>query len=122
MRILVVDDDIFSAEMITLVLEDAGYTVVSAENGVMAAEILNTQPAIDMIISDMHMPLVSGIELFRELREQGLNLPFILLTGDEPAGLLAEEPRLDACILKDFNLGESLPQVIAELQRPEPKV
>lgn len=122
MRILVVDDDILSAEMITLVLEDAGYTVVSAENGVMAAEILNTQPAIDMIISDMHMPLVSGIELFRELREQGLNLPFILLTGDEPAGLLAEEPRLDACILKDFNLGESLPQVIAELQRPEPKV
>jgi CheY-like chemotaxis protein len=63
----------------------------------------------------MNMPMVSGIDLFRELREQGNSLPFILLTGDEPAGLLLKEPRLDACLLKDFSLEETLPQVMAEV-------
>jgi CheY-like chemotaxis protein len=63
----------------------------------------------------MNMPMVSGIDLFRELRDQGSALPFILLTGDEPAGLLLQEPRLDACLLKDFSLEETLPQVMAEV-------
>jgi CheY-like chemotaxis protein len=63
----------------------------------------------------MNMPLVSGIDLFRELRAQGCLLPFILLTGDEPAGLLAQEPRLDACLAKDFTLEEHLPALIGEV-------
>ena len=42
-------------------------------------------------------------------------LPFILLTGDEPAGLLAREPRLDACLAKDFTLEEHLPALIGEV-------
>ena len=45
----------------------------------------------------------------------------ILLTGDAPEGLLAQEPRLDACLTKDFSLDEALPQVIAQVlaqQRP----
>ena len=50
-----------------------------------------------------------------ELREQGNTLPFILLTGDAPDGLRASEPRLDACLLKDFSLDETLPQVIRDV-------
>ena len=50
-----------------------------------------------------------------ELREQGNTLPFILLTGDAPDGLRASEPRLDACLLKDFNLDETLPLVIRDV-------
>ena len=115
MLILVVDDDSMAAEMTGAVLEELGHAVILAEDGIDAVSKLNADGAIEMIISDMNMPIVSGIELFRELREQGNALPFILLTGDEPAGLLAEEPRLDACLLKDFSLEESLPQVIAEV-------
>jgi len=115
MRILVVDDDPLAGEMTGAILEEQGHAVVMAENGVEAVDKLNTDNGIDMIISDMNMPMISGIDLFRELREQGSVLPFILLTGDEPAGLLQQEPRLDACLAKDFSLDESLPRVMTEV-------
>lgn len=112
MKILVVDDDAMAGEMTGAVLEEMGHEVVLSEDGIDAADKLNADAGIEMVISDMNMPLVSGIDLFRELREQGSTLPFILLTGDEPNGLLKQEPRLDACLLKDFTLEESLPQVV----------
>ena len=121
MNILVVDDDPLAAAMVAAVLEALGHTVLQAENAIDAAEQLNAHSDIALVVSDMNMPMVSGIDLFRELRAQGNLLPFILLTGDAPEGLLAQEPRLDACLTKDFSLDEALPQVIAQVlaqQRP----
>jgi CheY-like chemotaxis protein len=112
MRILVVDDDALAGEMTAAILEGLGHQVLLAEDGVEAVGKLNADEGIELIISDMHMPMVSGIDLFRELREQGCALPFVLLTGDEPEGLLAQEPRLDACLLKDFQMEDSLPLVL----------
>ena len=121
MNIRVVDDDPLAAAMVAAVLEALGHTVLQAENAIEAAEQLNAHSDIALVVSDMNMPMVSGIDLFRELRAQGNLLPFILLTGDAPEGLLAQEPRLDACLTKDFSLDEALPQVIAQVlaqQRP----
>ena len=115
MHILVVDDDVMAGEITGAILEELGHEVILAEDGMEAASKLNADEAIEMIISDMNMPMISGIDLFRELREQGCTLPFILLTGDKPEKLLAEEPRLDACVLKDFDLEETLPQVMNEV-------
>lgn len=115
MKILVVDDDSLAAAMAGAVLEGAGYDVVLAENAVEAMQQLDADGAIDVIVSDMNMPLASGVELFRELRAGGNTLPFVLLTGDDPAALAAQEPRLDACLLKDGSLDETLPQVVAEM-------
>lgn len=115
MRILVVDDDSMAAEMTGAILEGEGHEVILAEDGVDATGKLNADDGIEMIISDMNMPMVSGIDLFRELREQNCTLPFILLTGDEPDGLLLQEPHLDGCLLKDFSLEEALPQMMAEV-------
>jgi CheY-like chemotaxis protein len=112
MQILVVDDDPLACEMTAAVVESAGYEVLMAENGVEAMEKLAAVPGIGMVISDMNMPLVTGIELFREMRSQGMNLPFILLTGDNPDGLLKAEPTLDGCMIKDFSMEEILPQMI----------
>ena len=121
MNILVVDDDPLAAAMVAAVLEGLGHSVLQAENAIDAAEQLNAHSDIALVVSDMNMPMVSGIDLFRELRAQGNLMPFILLTGDAPEGLLAQEPRLDACLTKDFSLDEALPQVIAQVlaqQRP----
>lgn len=115
MRVLVVDDDPLAGEMSVAVLEDLGYDCKLAENGIEAMEILADGGNFDLVVSDMNMPLVSGIDLFRELRSQGIALPFILLTGDDPDGPRAQEPKLDACLLKDFSLEESLPRVIDEV-------
>ena len=113
MQILVVDDDLFAGEMTTAVLEDQGYQVFQAENAIEGMEVLNQQPGIELIVSDLNMPLISGIEFYRELKEQGSTLPFILLTGDEPEKALEKEPRLDACVMKDFNMPERLPAAIS---------
>jgi len=120
MQILVVDDDLLAGEMTTAVLEDLGYKVFQAENAVEAMEVLNQQPDIELIVSDLNMPMISGIELYRELKEQGSKLPFILLTGDEPEKILAEEPGLDACVMKDFSMQESLPAAIHTVMSTSP--
>lgn len=114
MQVLVVDDDPLAAEMIAAVLEDENYQPVIADNALAAMEQLNAQEdSFGLIVSDMNMPLMSGLELFRELRNQGNHLPFILLTGDNPDQLRQEEAGLDACIMKDFSLDASLPDAVA---------
>jgi CheY-like chemotaxis protein len=112
MRILVVDDDPLAGEMTAAVLEDGGHEVVLVDGGVAAGESLD---GIELVVSDMNMPLVSGIELFRMMRQAGLDTPFILLSGEEPAGLLAAEPGLDACLAKDFTIETALPAAIEEV-------
>ena len=115
MQILVVDDDALASEMIAAVLDDNGHQVYHAENAIDALELLNFHSNIELVVSDMNMPLVSGVELFRELKSQGRNLPFILLTGDNPAKAWAEEPAIDACIMKDFSMEETLPATLAKV-------
>lgn len=116
MRILIVDDDPFAGEMAGAILESDGHDCRLAESGVEALEILGDMPdGFDVMISDMHMPLLSGLELFGEIRELGLQIPFVLLTGDDPAPLRAQAPGLAACLMKDASLEATLPAAIAEL-------
>ncbi|MBF0295089.1 MAG: response regulator [Magnetococcales bacterium] len=120
MRILVVDDDPLAGAMTAAILEEMGHETLLAEDGMDAVHQFNDDEGIGMIVSDMHMPLISGIDLFHEVREQRQGLPFLLLTGDDPATLLAREPRLDACLIKDFNLATELPRVIGEVLKRHP--
>lgn len=115
MHILVVDDDPLASEMIVAVLEDQGHQVFQAEHAMQALEILGQQASIELIVSDMNMPLMSGVELFRELQEQGSQLPFILLTGDDPEAARAQEPAIQVCVMKDFSMEETLPAAIAKV-------
>lgn len=75
---------------------------------------------IALIISDMNMPMVTGIELYQMLKTQGLSVPFILLTGDDPEPLRQQEPGLSACMIKDFSLDETLPAAIALAMQAQP--
>lgn len=114
MKILVVDDDAMAGEMTAAILEDAGHDIRLAENGMEAIEKLEAEPDIALVVSDMNMPLISGIDLFRTLRDQGIEVPFILLSGDAPEPLKAEEPRLDECLIKDFSIETTLIEAIAK--------
>lgn len=112
MRILVVDDDSFSGEMTAAILEDAGHETVTVDSGVEAVETLAGDRRFAAVISDMNMPFVSGLELFAALRDDGCDLPFILLSGENPDELRQLEPRLDACLAKDSNLENTLRQAL----------
>jgi CheY-like chemotaxis protein len=113
MHILVVDDDPFAAEMIQATLEAFDYRVSLAQHALDAMEQWQAAQDIALIISDMNMPMVTGIELYQMLKTQGLSVPFILLTGDDPEPLRQQEPGLSACMIKDFSLDETLPAAIA---------
>lgn len=113
--VLLVDDDALAGEMTAALLEMHGFEVHFYENAIDALEQLSDNSQIDIIISDMNMPMISGIELFRMLQEQHNTRPFILLTGDDVGGYLTEEPGLSACITKDASLDETLARTIQQL-------
>ena len=114
-RILMVDDDLFTAELTGLALEEMGYDVVIAEGGLDALDQLAGDPSIRLVVSDLYMPMMSGVELFEELRGQGMSLPFVLLTGQDAAPLKAEHPEIDAVLTKDERIQETLPELVARL-------
>lgn len=113
--ILVVDDDEFTAELTGMIVESAGYDVVIAVGGMEALEKIAADPAIGMVVSDMNMPFIDGIQLFAELREQGFKQPFLLLTGEDAEPLRLAHPDMDAVLTKDGNLQDVLPELIESL-------
>ena len=114
-KILVVDDDDFTAEMTGMFLEIAGYEAIIAIGGMDALDKIAIDPEIRLVLSDMNMPFMDGIQLFDELRGQGFAQPFVLLTGEESAPLKLAHPNLDAVLTKDEDLRDKLPELVAEL-------
>lgn len=110
--ILVVDDDEFTGELTTMILESAGYDTIFADGGPDALEKLEANPEVRAIVSDMNMPFIDGIQLFAELREQGYAQPFVLLTGEDASPLKLAHPDMDAILTKDENLPELLPEIV----------
>lgn len=109
MRILVVDDDPLAGEMTSALLEAHGYGTLIADNAMDAIEQLEAVSDIALIVSDMYMPLIDGLELLATLREQQLTLPFILLTGDRVETDQATLPAgLTASLSKDADLESTL--------------
>ena len=114
-KILVVDDDEFTAEMTGMFLEMAGYETIIAIGGMDALDKIAIDPEIRLVLSDMNMPFMDGIQLFAELRGQGFTQPFVLLTGEESAPLKLAHPNLDAVLTKNEDLQDKLPELVAEL-------
>ena len=80
--ILVVDDDANLRRAARLALERYGYTVVPAEDGQIAIELLRGgEPPVDLVVADAVMPRMGGPELHRTLREEGRDIPFLLMSG-----------------------------------------
>jgi signal transduction histidine kinase/CheY-like chemotaxis protein len=86
-RVLVVDDDAFVARSLRDLLTVRGFPALSAESGEEALDLLGREP-VDLVITDVRLPGMSGIEACARIRERwGLSLPVILLTayGDADA-------------------------------------
>ena len=113
--ILVVDDDVFTAELTGLILESAGFEPLIAEGGMDALEKMAENPLICAVVSDMNMPFIDGVQLFKELRQQGFPQPFVLITGEDAAPLRMAHPDIDAIMTKDEQLQETLPGIVDSL-------
>ena len=86
--ILVVDDDDAVREFAARVLREAGFGVHTAEDGVVALEIVRRRAlSLRVIVSDIVMPRLNGIELLEQLSRDGENLPVVLMSGYGAADL-----------------------------------
>lgn len=80
-KILVVDDEAHIVRVLAIWLGRHAYDVIAASNGAAALDILERE-RVDIIITDMNMPHVDGLELVRILREErGIDVPILLLTA-----------------------------------------
>jgi DNA-binding NtrC family response regulator len=80
-RILVVDDDLEVAGVLRDILENESFNVEIAGNGRQALKFLKDDQCFDLLITDMRMPEVDGLELLREIYCWNRHLPVIVLTG-----------------------------------------
>lgn len=78
--ILVVDDEFPIRELLIMDLEDH-YQLLEADNGRNALEIVKTTPELSVMLTDLSMPLMTGIELLRSVRELRPHLPVVVLTA-----------------------------------------
>jgi DNA-binding response OmpR family regulator len=117
-RILVVDDDVKTVASVRLYLDHAGLDVISAGDGHEALRLARTAPAPDLIVLDLMLPGVDGLEVCRRLREE-CSIPIIMLTARS-----TEEDRLegldlgaDDYVVKPFSPRELAARVRAVLRR-----
>jgi DNA-binding NtrC family response regulator len=81
-RVLLVDDEVAVRRFAGRVLERAGYGVFEAEDGIEALELLDgPAAAADVVVSDIVMPRLNGVELMQALANSRPELPVILMTG-----------------------------------------
>ena len=117
-RILVVDDDKSTREILQAVLVQNGYRVVCAENGRDAMAKLSQHP-IDLVVLDVMMPQMDGYTFTKELRQEGNELPILMISAkqepeDRRRGFLAGT---DDYMTKPPDLEEMLLRIRALLRR-----
>jgi PAS domain S-box-containing protein len=120
-RILLVDDEPHVRETIAELLRSAGHTVIEAEGAVVGLTRLAESP-VDLVLTDLRMPDMNGIEFARTIKRQTPTLPVVLLTGwgNRSIGQETVHGVVDAVLGKPVGLEELLNCVDACVRRAEP--
>jgi DNA-binding response OmpR family regulator len=78
--VMIVEDDAATRRLYRFLLANSGYNVIEAEDGMMAIERLNSQPC-QLIITDMNMPRMGGMDLVRSVRQSHPEMYIIMVTA-----------------------------------------
>ena len=117
LSVLVVDDDPLILTVVDLMVRHAGHTVRTASDGMAALDVLAEAPA-DVLVSDIRMPGMSGLELAHLVRKDYPNIPIILMTGylSEYSNGSAGQIGVDGILKKPFKSTD----LIAAISRAVP--
>lgn len=97
-KILIVDDSRTIRQQVTLTLGQAGYQILEAEDGVQGLEIIGAQDDIALVICDINMPNMNGIEMLTAVKAEARHaaLPVLMLTTEARADLIQQAKRIGA--------------------------
>ncbi len=118
--ILVVDDDKEIAELVNIYLTNDGFSVLKAESGEACLEILGQHPEVRLIILDIMMPGIDGLEVCRRIRATS-NIPIIMLSAktQDMDKIIGFGTGADDYVTKPFNPLELMARVKSQLKRYE---
>jgi DNA-binding response OmpR family regulator len=122
-KILIVDDDREVLEMFSALLNELGYEIQTAENALAAiAAVVHSVP--DLILADIRMPIVGGMDLVRELKahKDSRGIPVVAFTGYDSAEMRAKalQAGYDDYLPKPLDPGPFIAHIEALLQRLRP--
>lgn len=117
-KIMVVDDDPEIREVLSILLSNEGYTVIAAEDGYRAVELVKVERDIDLIVMDIMMPRLSGIEACKIIREESM-VPVLFLTAKshEQDKMEAYTEGGDDYLVKPFSKTELLMKIKSLIRR-----
>lgn len=114
-KVLVVDDSMTVRQQVGAVLTQAGFTVVEAGDGVEGAEAIAAQSDIAMVVCDVNMPRMNGLDMVAKVKGDpaNANLPIIMLTTEGNPALIKQAKSAGAkgWILKPFKADQLLATV-----------
>jgi two-component system phosphate regulon response regulator PhoB len=124
-RVLVVEDEELIREMLVVALEGEGYEVLTACDGRAAIEYLKSceqnagEPPLDLVILDLMLPQINGLDICRLIRHQGNSVPILILSakGSETDRVLGLEVGADDYLTKPFSMRELVARCRALLRR-----
>jgi two-component system phosphate regulon response regulator PhoB len=122
-RILVVEDEELIRDMVVLAMEAEGYAIATAADGRTALALLQAEPTVgepfDLVILDLMLPQINGLDICRLLRHQGNQLPILILSakGSETDRVLGLEVGADDYLTKPFSMRELVARCRALLRR-----
>lgn len=117
-RILIVDDENRMRETLAIILDGQGYEVKQVGDGVTALEVLE-QEIYDLLITDLRMDPISGIDLLREVQNRGIQISVIMITAFGTIESAVEAMKLGACdyLTKPFQRDEILLKVRSAIEK-----
>jgi two-component system alkaline phosphatase synthesis response regulator PhoP len=119
-KVLVVDDEPSIVALLQYNLEQAGFEVITASNGEEGKRLAETESP-DIMILDLMLPLLDGMEVCKQLRQENIMIPILMLTAkdDELDKILGLEFGADDYMVKPFSTREVIARVKAILRRAE---
>ena len=103
-KILIVDDDMINRKLVNVLIKKMGYDTIEAGNGMEALNIIK-QGGIDMVLLDIFMPVMDGMELLKTLKKDNTlkHIPVAILTTDDTKKVEALEIGAVEVIIKPIN-------------------
>jgi len=119
--LLVVDDEDAIRETVALALEEQGYQVLQAADGRQALEMVHTVERLDLMILDLMLPSLNGLDLCRLLRREGNTIPILMLTAksSETDRVVGLELGADDYLTKPFGMRELIARCRSVLRRQQ---